>query len=188
MKLSRPAALVLGFAALLLLFAGCAYVPAPSDAEPFAFEELAHLFTLTDDEILDRWGEPDREIVTDYMGLLASEFLYGKNVYRTEATSGYAYYACIYDDAVPAPREIRVGMKVGDAAARFASSGGGTLYDDGSGSRYRLLYGDYLEGDSYGVLFYENGKPKLLEYASQGCVFACGIRGGKVEYMEYYLK
>lgn len=168
----------------LLLLVSCAALPAASDAEPFSYEELAHVFNMTDGDIIDAYGEPDSETVTSYMGLRASEFRYGGNVFRAESTSGYVYYVRRTDDELPAPRGVSVGDRLEDVVARFASTGDEALFEDADGGRFRLLYGDPGSG-ACGLLWYEGRRPVLLEYRSEGVVMSFGIRGSRVEYMEY---
>ncbi len=173
---------------LLLLFSACTYLPVETSETAFGFEELAHVFALTESEIFDTYGEPDAEKPTSFLGLNANEFQYGKNVFRAEAASGYVYYACVYDGSLAAPRGVTIGMQIGDVVTRFASSGDDTMYTSLEGDHYRLLYGDYETGGDYGVIFYDGRTPILVEYSSEGCVFACGIRNGKVEYLEYFVE
>ena len=172
----------------LLLFSACTYLPVETTAETFGFEELAHIFALTESEIFDAYGEPDAENPASFLGLNANEFVYGKNVFRAEAASGYVYYACLYDGALDAPRDVATGMTIGEAVERFASGGDDTMYPSPDGEHYRLLYGDYATGGNYGVIFYDGRTPIRLEYSSEGCVFACGIQNGKVEYCEYFVE
>ena len=40
----------------------------------------------------------------------------------------------------------------------------------------------------YGVIFYDGRTPLLVEYSSEGCVFACGIRNGAVDYLEFFVE
>ena len=171
--------------AALLLLSGCTFLPPRSDAAALDFSEMAEIFALTDDAVLSRFGEPDEEKTAVYTGLTASEFRYGRNIFRTEAHSGYIYYVCLYEDALPAPRDLRIGMKAREVVSRFASSGAEDLRTGQDGASYRLLYGDYDEGLNYGAVLYEGRTPRLIEYASEGCILACGLRGGRVEYIEY---
>ena len=180
--MKRILALIL---AALLLLSGCGFVPAASDAAPLDFTELAPVFALTDDALMTRFGEPDQETVTSYTGLLASEFRYGRNVFRTESHSGAVYYACIYDDAIPGPRGVAVGMKPEEVTALFAAEAGHEPAVGQDGVTFRLLYGDYEEGYNYGAVLYEGSAARLIEYGSEGCILACGLRGGRVEYIEY---
>ena len=172
----------------LFLFSACTYLPAESAEDTFGFEELAHIFALTESEIFNVYGEPDAENPASFLGLNANEFLYGKNVFCAEAASGYVYHVRLYDDSQDAPRGIRTGMQIGEVVALFASSGDHTMYTSPDGEHYRLLYGTYETGGDYGVIFYDGRTPTRVEYSSEGCVFACGIRNRKVEYCEYFVE
>lgn len=172
----------------LLLFSACTYLPAGSDAAPFSFEELAHVFALTESEIFDTYGVPDEEKASSFQGVPANEFHYGKNIFCAEGASEYVYYVRLYDETLAAPRGITPGMKLQDLVPLFASTGDDTLYTGPDGERYRLLYGTYESGGDYGVLFYEGRTPVLAEYSSEGCIFACGIKNGKVEYFEFFVE
>ena len=170
---------------LLLLFSACTYLPVKTAEDVFRFQELAHIFALTESEIFDIYGEPDAENPASFLGLNANEFQYGKNVFRAEAASGYLYYVRLYDDSQDAPRGVKTGMQINEVVERFACGGDSTMYTSPDGEHYRLLYGTYEAGGDYGVIFYDGRMPILVEYSSEGCVFACGIRNGKVEYCEY---
>ncbi len=175
-------------ALFLLLFSSCTYLPVETDAAAFSFEELAHIFALTESEIFDTYGEPDEEKAASFQGLNANEFIYGKNSFRAEAASGYVYYVCLYDDTLAAPRGVTAGMKIDELIPLFASTGDGTMYTSPDGEHYRLLYGSYETGGDYGVIFYDGRTPLLVEYSSEGCVFACGIKNGKVSYLEFFVE
>ena len=174
---------------LLFLLASCAAVPA-SQAEEFSFQEIAPVFALTDEEIFSRYGAPLSEEQVSYHGMPAHEFHYDGAVYRTEALSGCLYYA--YFDApspdFPPPRGIGIGAKLREVLAAYAADGDNTRRTAPDGTEYVLLYGDYEEGHTYGAVFYDRGKARLLEYCSEGCLIAYGIDGGKVRYMEYVVK
>ena len=175
-------------ALFLLLFSSCTYLPVEADAAEFSFEELAHIFALTESEIFDTYGQPDEENITSFQGLSANEFIYGKNSFRAEAASGYVYYVCLYDTALEAPRGVTIGMKIEELIPLFASAGDDTMYTSPDGAHYRLLYGTYETGGDYGVIFYDGRTPLLVEYSSEGCVFACGIRNGAVDYLEFFVE
>ena len=172
----------------LLLFSACTYLPEETDAEAFSFSELAHVFALTESEIFETFGQPDEERISSFQGVQANEFRYGKNSFCAEAASGYVYAVCLYDDTLEAPRGVTIGMKIEDLVPLFLSSGEETMYTSPDGEHYRLLYGTYESGGDYGVILYDGRTPVLVEYSSEGCVFACGIQSGKVEYVEFFVE
>lgn len=173
---------------LLLLCSACTYLPAETTAEPFGFEEAAHIFALTESALFETYGEPDGEKPASFQGLQANEFLYGKNSFRAEAASGYVYSVCLYDEMLEGPRGAAPGMKIADLVALFASGGDNALYQGPDGEQYRLLYGSYETGGDYGVIFYDGRTPLCVEYSSEGCVFACGIENGKVSCLEFFVE
>lgn len=181
----KSLAVLSAFIITLSLISGCVFIPKAAELPEFDFVELEHIFKITESDIFERFGEPDAENTTGFYNMDASEFVYGKNRFCTEPVSGYLYYACIYDDSLASPRGVKTGMGIDELISLFRSEGNETMYKSKNGESYRLLYGEYESGGTYGVIIYSGQTPVLVEYSSEGCIFAAGIKNRKVSYIEF---
>lgn len=183
--------------AALITACGTGSTAAQQEKEAFSYQEISDIFDLKESDVLTIYGQPDDIIESPYFEYGTSkEYDFGDNrfgfVSYNEQADTYLYFAYLADNLISAPRDIQIGDDLKTVLKAFPDGSDKTRYplegyDDQHEAEYRLLYGEYMYMESYGILIYQQDEAVEIEYADQGAVMRLHIDEDKLTNIEYMI-
>lgn len=165
---------------------------------PFSYEEISTIFNMQEKDVLAIYGEPKEIIESSYWeDSTSKEYVYDENrfgfVCYAETGESYLYFACLADNLIRAPRNIRIGDSVAEVMGAFPAANGDDGryllegYSEEGTAEYQLLYGEYTYMEQYAIAIYQNDSLVEIEYADQGAVVRLHIADEKLASIEYMI-
>jgi preprotein translocase subunit SecG len=173
-----------------------------SGKQLFSSEECKNVLLRSEKFLNGYFGEPSKVLKTVSNGKPGDKTDVYKTVsanYKKSKKGGwYCCWAQLWDDSVPAPRAIKIGMNYEEIMKKYPRD---TELDnefkayntDVDSLQYRMIYGEYEVSASYAISVWDvNNKassaPVMLVYSDRDAEVTYHFYMGQLECVEYSLK
>lgn len=178
----------------LLVLAGCG---GQVQTEPFTFAEISDVFDLTENDLEQMYGVPDRVNENVLYTMDYRQYAFGDNQFAFCNYDGRKMALCeasITDKRIGGPREISLGDSLKDVRQKYPDSGSKETcvldgYQNGAvEATYRVLYGDYAYMSDYGIEVEGADHTQQLVYSSDGVLLRYCFADEELVRIEYSMQ
>ncbi|MBQ3140429.1 MAG: hypothetical protein IJC25_00540 [Clostridia bacterium] len=141
--------------------------PQSSQAQQFSKRfmgsELGEIFDMTQGNVEQRYGVPSAQHTETVEEQEILVLVYENALFHIDLFNHKVCFAALTDPEHPPLRGVVVGTAMDAVLSAFQDEGSTALTPHGE--RFiRLLYGEYGQGNSYGVVWYDGEIPDSIEY------------------------